>query len=519
MTVPKKLARFRPTKGIAYDTPASELSDELYSRGQNVQFRNGFAERIKGSRQVYATASGADTIMRLQNYRPATTNFWIIYGEDEIYAAETSNESDITLSGGLTPVTQPWQWSCTDLNGVAAATNGLDEPIYWGGDVGTPFQALPNFPAATLAKGIIAFKYHLFAFDIDDASGTYRDKVIWSNAAEPGAVPDTWAAAADNEAGDTVLGDTPGPILSAALLRGSLFLFKRSSTYACDYVGGNEVFSFRTMDSARGALTRHAAVNIGDRIFLVTDGDIVTTDGTNWVSVAQGRVKETLNNAIDQDNYENLFCVYNRAKNEVWVCFPEIGSALCTRAFIYDVANDAWGERALVNVACAATGVVNDTDPDESWSAATYTWADAEAARLWNSSNFSLANESLVTATGDEITMHDTADAVVLAASVGKYNMPLVDEKNQPCPERVKLVRRVYVRAQAGFGTLYGRVGASMTPTGDITWSTEAEIVEPAGHFDRFAQGRYISVELRSEDGNVWRVMGFEPEYELRGYF
>jgi hypothetical protein len=34
-----------------------------------------------------------------------------------------------------------------------------------------------------------------------------------------------------------------------------------------------------------------------------------------------------------------------------------------------------------------------------------------------------------------------------------------------------------------------------------------------------FAQGRYISVEVRSTGSTVWELTGIELEAELRGYF
>src|SRR5690606_9591826 len=126
-------------------------------------------------------------------------------------------------------------------------------------------------------------------------------------------------------------------------LRGSLIVYKRSSMYAVDYVGGNEKFAVRTLFTSSGALTRHAVCDLNGEHFVVTDGDIIITDGTNRRSVGQARMKEYLFSQLDQDNYENLFVVYHRAENEVWVCFPESGNTLCTKALVYDVSNDAFG--------------------------------------------------------------------------------------------------------------------------------------------------------------------------------
>lgn len=509
MSYPKKLLRLRPTKGVAADLPPNEVADEFYTSASNVHFRGGFAGRVLGSRAAYGTLPV--DVLHMLNARIGTTNFWLFFGADEIHALETSNSDDVTGSS-LTPVTQPWQWSSTLLNGIPCVTNGLDPPRYWAGDVGTPFATLPDWPAATSCKSLIAFQFHLVAMDIDGPSGHFEDQVLWSDAAEPGAVPAAWTADADNEAGDAVLGDSPGPIQCAVPLRGSLLLYKRSSVYSMDYIGGNDVFSFRQILSATGALTRHAVADLSDgRHFVVGDGDIYITDGVNRLSVAQDRMRDFVFNQLDQDYFENLFVVYHRAKNEVWVCFPEQGSQYCTLAVVYDVGHDSFGVRVLPDVTCAAIGIVNDTASSEAWQDATYLWADG--ARLWNQPNYSLAVESLLTGAGTTATQHDTQDAVELAASLSRYDLTFGE------PERVKFVRRAHVRARTGFGTLYVRVGSRMTPTDSIDWAAETPLVEPAQIVNTFAQGRYISVEIRSEDDDEWQVSGVDLEAELRGYF
>ena len=511
MSYPKKLLRMRPTKGLAFDTPSYELGPDHYSNGNNVIFRNAFARRVGGSRAVYGTLP-VDPVLHILNSRVDTTNFWLFFGADEVHALETTNSDEVTPSGGLTAVAQPWQYSSTLLNGVPVFTNGFEKPQYWAGNVVTPFAALPDWPATTSCKSIVAFKFHLFALDIDGPGGHFENQIKWSDAADPGTVPGAWTPAADNEAGDALLADTPGPALMGLALRGTLMLYKRSSTYPVNYVGGNEVFSIGSPAfTSSGVLTRHGACDVNGQHFVVTDGDIILTDGTNRRSVGQARMREYLFGSLDQDNYENVFTVFNRAKGEVIVAFPEAGSQYCTKALVYDVANDSLGVRDLEDVTCAAVGIVNDTDPDESWAAAAYTWA--AASQLWNKQNFSFATESLVIGFDDVAEMQDTEDAVPLDASVGRYDLHFGE------PERVKFLRRVHVRAVAGYGTLFVRVGARMTPSDDITWSSEQTLTEPEQIVNAFAQGRYISVEIRSAGSEVWTVTGIDLEAELRGYF
>lgn len=509
MSYPKKTLKFRPTKGYAADTPSVELSEEHWGGAiQNVVFRNGFARRVGGSRAAYG--AWPDPLLHLLNARVSTTNYWLGFGADSITARETSNSDDVTPIATLQSVDQPWQYSSALLNGVPVFTNGLDAPHYWAGDVGTPFVELPDWPAGTTAKSIAAFKYHLFALDIDEPGGHFEGKVMWSDAAEPGTVPDSWTPAGDNEAGDAELSDTPGPALIAVPMRGSLLIYKRSSLYAADYVERGDIFTFRTLFTSSGALTRRAVSDVNGQHLVVTDGDIVLTDGTNRRSIGEARFREYLFANIDSTHYENLFTAYNRAKGEVLIAFPETGHELCTKALVYDVARDSFGVRDLDDVACAAVGVVNDDATSEIIDDQDIVIDDD--TRFLNQQNFSLATETLMLAVDDLAEMQDTDDAVTVPAKIGRYDLTMGDAT------RVKFAKRLHVRAAAGSGTLFVRVGARMTPDSNIVWSNEQTLAEGEQIVNVFAQGRYISLEIRSAGSDVWGVSGVDIEYELRGY-
>lgn len=512
MSYPKQLLRMRPTRGLALDIPPSEVSEEFYTEGNNVVFRDGFAERIRGHRNVYVQNT-VDPVMHVLNVRApggvTESNFWLVFGTDEIAAEETSNASDITGSA-LTAITSPWQWSSTLLNNIPCFTNGLDAPRYWAGDVGTPAADLPGWPAGTVAKSLVAFKFHLFALDIDGPGGHFESQLLWSDAAAPGDVPSTWTAAATNEAGDTTLSDTPGPAMCGVPLQDTLLVFKRSSTYGIQY-GGPRVFEAKLLDGDRGALTRHAAVDVGGRVFVVTDGDVMLTDGVNWKSVAQGRVRDYLFSQLDQSSYENLFVVHHRSRNEVWLCFPTTGNTYCDQAIIYDVTTDAWGIRALSLVTHADVGVVNDTSPDESWDADSDTW-DSDLS-VWNAANFSLAVEQIIVASAtDTLLLEDTDDAVTVAATITRHGLTM------GAPERQKFVRRLHVRTNSAPGTLYCRVGYRNSVSEATTWDTERALAPGQQFVNVRALGRFISVEIRSQDTDLWQVTGFDLEYEFRGY-
>jgi len=424
-----------------------------------------------------------------------------------VWSIEGSNASSID-AGLFQTVSNPFEYSSALLNGLPVISNSTDEPVYWaGGNLTT----LPDWTATESARFIAVFKFHIFAMDIDGPGGTFPNLVKWSAAAEPGTVPNSWTPAADNDAGDVELSDSPGRVLCAYPLRDSLVFYKRSSMYLAQYVAGNSIFAFRKIQSASGALTRRSVCDVNGQHFVVSDGDIILTDGTNRRSVGESRVKDYLFDSLDQDNYRNLFCTYNRARDEVLVAFPEAGSEFCTEALIYDVSRDAFGIRELDTIVAAPVGFVNDQVESNTWDDRSDTWS--AAGDVWGSSTIAAARDSIVHIEAQQMTQHDTGDSVAEPASIGKHGLTFGE------PERVKFVKRVHIRTEQNYGTLLVRVGASMTPNGVTTWCDEVSISDPEQIVNCFAQGRYISVEIRSNGSDVWKVTGIDIEAELRGYF
>ena len=513
MSYPKQTVQLRPVRGFISDTPAHEVGPEFFTLMTNVLMRSGFPQRVPGSRSVYGTAlatAAPGQLMHAINAENAGTNYWLVFEEDgTAWSIEGVNATQIDNSL-LQTVNDPVNFSSSLLNGVPIISNGADEPVYW---AGANLVTLTDWTASESCQFITAFKYHLFALDISGPGGTFTSLLKWSDAAEPGTIPSSWSPAADNEAGDAELSDSPGGLLCAYPLGDALLIYKRSAIYQCKYVGGNNIFNIRKVQSTVGALTRRSVCDIGGKHLVVTDGDIVLIDGGSGKppSIGEARVKEWLFNQLDQTNYPNLFCSYNRAQGEVIIGFPSSGNEFCDTALVYDVVLDSFGVRELAAVTHAPVGFINDSAESNAWADRTEVWADAVGA--WGSSTVSSARDSLVLIHTTEMHQQDVTDAETMVAYLGKYSMPLGDNA------RVKFLKRVHVKAKANYGTLFVRVGSQMEPNDTITWSDEVSITDPEQIANCFAQGRYLSLEVRSAGSDVWKITGFDLEVEMRGYF
>lgn len=511
MSYPKKVLSIRPRRGVSTDLPSWATPPDFFTLANNIVFRQGVAERAPATIERYASPSVAPYI--ILNTQLGGVNYWVYVGASQAYAVETSNHSNITHASGHQSNTEVNRLSLGLLNGIPFFSNGLDEPMYWDYNGTGLLVDLPGWVATQSCGFMVAHRFHLFAFDISGPGGDFPNQVLWSDAAAPGAVPASWTAAADNEAGSAILADTPGELVSAANTRGSLMIYKTGSTHIANYVGGEEIYEFRTLFVESGALCRHAVADVNGAHVVVTDGDIVLTDGTNIKSIADKRRRRYLFNSIDQTYYQNLVARYFRQKNEVWIAFPESGSEKLTRAMVYDVANDAWGDRELPGISFLAPGIINDTSPDETWDSDSEAWDDS--LEVWDQQSYSLATEELVLANSTDTELNQVDDTATeeLTSTLQRIDLDFGD------PARFKFVKRLHLRIEADSAIDFLiRVGAR-NATGDvITWNAAQTYNSDDGYLNVLVTGRYIAFEIVATTTVSFKITGIELEAEMRGY-
>ena len=512
MSYPKQLLRLQPQRGVIYDTADQEVSEEFYTQARNVLFRDGFATRVRGRHIAYEAEIGIinpGVFFHGINTLLGNANWWLLFQKDGTAHAIQSGVVEQIDNLLLNPTDHPWQFSSSLINGIPVISNSLNEPVYWPG-VGN-LLPLPDWPVTESCKSISVLKFHIFACNISGPGGQFDNVVRWSSATEPGAVPQDWTPSANNDAGSVTLADSPGPILCAVPLGDALFIYKRTATYQARYVGGQNVFNFRKVESATGALTPRSVADIGGAHLIVTDGDIVLSDGTTRKSIGESRVKDYLFDQLDQENYLQLFCVYNPVRDEVVIGFPSTGSEYCNEALVYDISRDAFGVVEFDQVTQTPVGLVRDTVLADTWINRTEFWVLATAP--WSTPLTSAAIDSLVILKPTEMVQTDTNVATALEAMVGRSGLTFGD------PERVKFVKSIRIRTREKFTELFVKVGGQMTANGVTTWSDEVRMTAGDEIANLFAVGRYIAVEVRSSDENPWKLTGIDIEAEMRGYF
>jgi hypothetical protein len=523
------LAEVRP-RSIIDDIPAAEVPPEFWTDMSGFYMRRGYAQRMGGESQLFADPT-FDPV-NLINIQEGANNYWLGMGEAGVFVVDQAGTyTDITPLVYTGPV-QSKDCTSSIINGFPIQSFRQDPPTFWDLNTSNVAAPLPGWPASTVCGSIRSFKQFLFAMNMTEGGNEFGDKLRWSNAAEPGTVPTEWVAAADNEAGDTTLGATPGTIVDGLALRGQFIVYKNHSTYTCNFVGGTFVFNFRKLFTTSGMLSRNCVAEAEGQHVVMTDGDIILHDGQNLRSLVDRKLRRFIFLQLDSDNFQNCFVFNYRATKEVWLCFPEQGHTDANIAVVWDYGHDLLSVRPLVDTwSCGASGSILSTIQALDWDSQTETWDDS--AGSWNRAQFSGAFERVLAGVRDSevdqkgrlIFVDDTNSQVDGVTPVG--GTITRESLDFGSPEALKYVRRVWPRIEGTTGTIVRiRVGQQSDPTSGILWSAIQDFEVNVDEFLNFdISGRYLSFRFEentapgSPTQNIWAVVGFDVEWTFQGDF
>lgn len=489
--------------GVDKDSIPEDLPLGVWSDCSNVTFKNGIMERAPGMAQLFAAP--AATPYYVGAFRTGTQLLWLHATLTRIYADDGTTRTDITRAAGVYTGTAADRWTGGAFNGVYLLNNGVDVPQYFAGSVGTPFIALPAWPAGYKCMSLRPWRNYVFALGITKAGTYYPNRVLWSSVTDPGATPPTWDITdATHDAGEVDLAETPDVIVDALPLGDGLVIYKSSSMHLARWVGGQSVFAFSRLPGDVGMLARGCAVNTPVGHVVMTLGDVILHAGAGPKSIADGRVRRAIFTNIDRTYAERVsFVVANPVANEVWVCYPEDGNSSCNRAAVWNWKDDAWTFRELRQVTAGGTGQT-PTIAGLTWATTPYTWATDPTT--WGDP-FANQNDT-------HLVLSHATPALSLVGS-GTKDLGLI---TQAMAERVgmsfddaqtcKLLRRAWPQLEGAEGTVVGlQFGASMRADVQPTWQPVVQYtIGTSQKVDVFARGRYISMRILSQTDAPWRL-------------
>ena len=286
------------------------------------------------------------------------------------------------------------------------------------------------------------------------------------------------------------------------------------------YVGGTDatnrlVMAFNDVPagSTAGILGLNCVVDVaGLGHVVLSQSDVYIFDGTSTRSVLDKRARDWLRDTIDETNAKRAFLVNNADKSEVWVCIPESGQAACTKALVFNYADNTLGVRDVPSVTCGIHAPVTEGST-ETWTSVTGNWSDKTAV-TWS---------SLVPVSKFRKTVLGGAKLYVVGNADDENGTAMVSQAERQYialgdNQRVKLIRSVWPRLEASVAQTFEiTVGTSMSNDEAISWGTPVTYTYGTSRFVPVNRaGRYLAVRFRTT-GDPWRLRSMDVDIQPQG--
>lgn len=497
--------------GVNRDQQPHELPISALSDVQNIRLRDGSAERIEGDVPVFTTPTVVP--YHVQIYETVAARYLVHAGLTSVFADGPSGLVNIT--GTAFTGTPADRWTGGILNGVLVLNNGANAPRYWGG-TGT-LATLPGWNANWRCSSLRPFKNYLVGVNWTKAGTNFPSMIKWSSAADPGAVPATWNEAdPTNDAGELDLSETPGVLVDGLPMGDTFVVYKTDSMYAMTYIGGQYIWQFRRLPGDVGILARGCVCNTPAGHLVLTVGDAILHNGMGPQSILSGKVRRHLFEQMDGTYADRSFVLSNPATNEAWICYPEQGSQVCTKALVWNWVDNTFTFRDLNQVTCGVSGQYEFSNPAP-WSSDGEAW-DGDTA-TWNQSSIPATKSRFLLGSAAPallgVDVGTTFSGANFTAKVERTGLAFDDY------ESVKVCKAIFPRIDGTTGaTVYIQAGGAMDVEGAYTWSAPVPYVIGCTYrADLFASGRFLAFRVYSTAAMSWRIRSLDMEIMTTGRY
>jgi len=503
--------------GVIKDLSRHELPINAWTDASNIRFLDGNAQQVLGYKELYPSAVVVPFHVAPLNVLGVPT--WIYAGDHKVYTvANGPVHSNITRQAAGVDVDYTAtrnSWTSCLLGGIPILNDGVDLPQQW--LLTGKMTALSAWPATYTTSVMRVYKNSLIALNITKAGINYPFMVKWSHPADPGTVPVTWDPSdATKDAGEYDIADGYDKIVDGFVLRDSFMIYKQSSIWRMDYIGGPFVYRFQKVLGSSGALSRNCIVELDGRHFVLTSNDCILHDGQTSVSVLDKQTRRFLFQEIDQSYSDRCFVFVNKLYNEVVVCYPSLGNALCNKAMVWNTVDKTVTFREMPNLNHASSGAVDDSSnstwasDSEAWSADTTAW-DGSASSL----NLSL---SVMASDSQKLYLLDsgtTFDGVQPAAYLEKAGVSF------GMPGQIKQISLITPRIFGTAGeTVMVSIGTSNDPYATPVYNDPVPFTIGVDvHVSDFVSGRYLSVKFANGTAASWRLDSYDIDIRSAGKY
>ena len=513
--------------GLIKDYSPELLSSEplAFTEAQNVRFKNGVVSKLGGS-EVLINNTTINPYYSTRVTDISGTSYYLYGGLNKFYMYSNGTHYNITRQTSGSDVNYSCDndhlWTHTVLNGFPIFNNGVDLPQAWTTlNTSTKLTNLAGMPSTTRCGIMRAFKAYLIAGNITEGSTRYPTRVLWSGAAAPGALPTSWDPTdPTSDCGYIDLADSEGKIIDMKILGDNLVIYKNTATYVMQYIGGNKIFAIKKSFSNVGALSKNCIAEVNGQHLVLTNDDVILTDGFQYKSIADTRVKQDLFAGVNSAALLRSYIVPNYRQSEVWICIPTGSTTFPNLVYIYNYQNNVWSTRTMTETPSITNGFVDvpTVGTYNSYTTTIYNNADFS----YNSSKFN--QTSMLLTSCDHINKKLILMDSTVNTDMGIPMQVVLERKNISLTEdeTIKTIKRIYPKMMVDVGSpntvVDFYIGVQMFKNDAIQWKGPFQYnIQNKFKIDMFATGRFISLRIRSNVDIGWSLENLEIEFSNAG--
>lgn len=503
--------------GIVRDAAPHELPPNAWSEGKNVRFADGYVERMRGHVAIYDPPSIVPYF--LHPYSTGAGRQWIYAGAAKMYSVSTTVHTNITRQSGGSDqdysATADNVWTAATLGGIAFLNNGVDVPQQYSGSGAA--SNLSNWTSTVRCKSLRSYKYSLVAMNTTESGSSRPHRVLVSHPADPGSVPASWDETdATKDVFKNDLSATPDRLVDGMSMGESFYLYKESSIYRMNAVGGNALYSTSDpLSREAGALALNCIADCPLGHVVLGQGDVFLNSGAKIESVASERVRRWLQTSLDATYYGRSYVTANPTKKEIWVCIPTVGNSVPNMAAIWNYQRNTWTFRELPNAHFAACGVIDATVSDsiDSRTEAIDSYTDPYDLNEYTQS----AQRLVMASSATKLHLADSTrlfNGTNYTAYVARTGLHLA------MPNYYKLLHAIWPQFEGPNGEMVRiYAGGCNRPGEAITWSAATDFTIGTDEKADFGmdEWRYLAVKVESVTQATWRLKSYLIEYTKTG--
>lgn len=526
--------------GIVTDAlPCDVENVSAFTGGVNVRFKNGRVSRGPVCRTITTLPHEPGHLLAIPPDASGYDEVVSIAADfGSMYRLNGAAFDDLTPEGHTGSAGPEVIVSCS-LGGVSYINRETHVPQFKAPGDNT-YSAIPAWSADDRCRVLRAYKDQLVALGVTKAGRFYPTMVKWSDFSFYGAPPASWdTGSTTNSAGENIVNEMQHEILDGLTLGNTFILYCTASVWSMDYVGGDEIYSFRKLFDEVGVINPNCVAQVRGLHYVFDRNDIYVHDGVTPRSIADGRVKEFIFGALDFARANLCFVQHDAKLTEIRFCYPA-GDAFagflnpqtgCNRQAVYNYSNDTWTFYDVPNIVGAAkaaliSGASWDTDLVQTFDNAGGLWMSTEGDEDRHCLLASRADPSMGLAenrlygfdllTGGRLTQ-EIADETLKPAIVERTGIDL-DAVGKNLTQYINM-QAIWPQVSLGDpDECFWQFGGSETALAEPLWSAPVRF-DPATEtrIDINEAGKYLGYRFECGGKSDFQLSGFDVQLVIRG--